>query len=67
MDLNLRFAIKSSKSDKYKHWFVDNKQTETSLKTRSEKSQLVSVKTRTVAFFKSPLAYLTRLINENEK
>ena len=65
-ELNLRFATKCLKSEKYKHWFQHVLPTNQVLKTRSVKpSGLLPVQARTQAFEKSPIAYLTRLINGN--
>ena len=62
--LSLRFAKKCLKSEKYKHWFQPVLHTNQVLKTRSVKpSGLIPVQARTQAFEKSPIAYLTRLIN----
>ena len=64
-DLNLKFAKKSLKSDKYQHWFVLNNPTIIKDKTRSKETYLLPVQARTGSFAKSPIAYLTRLLNEN--
>ena len=53
----LAFAKKSFKSDKFNHWFCDNESNGTNMK-------LSEVKTRTKRFKKSPLPYLTGLLNE---
>ena len=64
-DLNLTFAKKCLKNEKYQHWFRLNKPTDIKNKTRSEESKLMPVQTRTNAFKKSPIAYLTQLLNDN--
>ena len=65
--LNTRFAKQSVKSTKFKHWFCEKTESEQSSKTRYKDSNvLVPVQARTRGFEKSPLAYLTELIN-NEK
>ena len=63
-DINLKFAQKALKSEKYKTWFCKFNPTEQVSKTRSVNDNLyVPVEARTKAFDKSPLAYLTRLLN----
>ena len=63
-ELNLIFAKKCLKSDKHKHWFKLNKPSEQISKTRSiDDNVLVPVQARTKGFLKSPIAYLTNLIN----
>ena len=65
LELNLKFAKKCLKSEKYKHWFKPSVMSEQALKTRSVmKGKLLPVQARTKAFDKSPIAYLTNLINE---
>ena len=65
-DLNLKFAKKSLKSEKYQHWFCPNEPSDQLSKTRSvDKNILVPVEFRTKGFLKSPIAYLTNLINED--
>ena len=61
-DLCLTFAIKSKKNDKYSNWFCDNDDT---LNTRSAKPNLKPVQTRLRRFEKTPLPYLTKLLNDN--
>ena len=64
-ELNLSFAKKFLANEKYKNWFCLNKPTEQISKTRSiDTNVLVPVQARTKTFLKSPIAYLTRLINE---
>ena len=66
-ELNLKFAKKCLKSEKYKHWFKPSVMSEQALKTRSVmKGKLLPVQARTKAFDKSPIAYLTNLINEEK-
>ena len=66
-ELNLKFAKKCLKNDKYKNWFSDYDPTDQLLKTRSIKPDLLlePVKARTKEFKKSPISYLTNLINED--
>ena len=49
---------KSYKSEKFKKWFCDEE-------GLGPMNQLVDVKTRTGRFKKSPLPYLTELLNQN--
>ena len=64
-DLNLKFAKKSLKSEKFQHWFCKAKPSDQMSKTRSVNTNiLVPVEARTKSFAKSPLAYLTSLIND---
>ena len=66
-DLNLTFAKKCLNSDKYSHWFCEYDPSVQLNKTRSEMPDLLlePVRARTNNFKKSPIAYLTRLLNEN--
>ena len=67
-ELNLKFGKKCLKSDKYQHWFTENKPTQMLNKTRSEQSKLLPVQARTSTFQKkSPIAYLTSLLNDSKK
>ena len=65
-DLCTKFAKKSYKSDKYNTWFVP-RNNQTKVHTRSEKSIIMPVQTRTKRYEKSPLPYLTGLLNETRK
>ena len=68
MDLCIKFAKKSVKSDKYKHWFVKaDKPAVPAVKTRRERivTAFKQVKTRTDRFRDSPLPFLTMLLNKN--
>ena len=60
--LCLKFAIKASKHPKFKNWFC---KTDTLINTRSDKPPLKEVKTRTKRYKKSPLPYLTNLLNNH--
>jgi hypothetical protein len=55
--LCVSFAKKSFKSDKFNHWFCVDE-------SNGSNMQLSDVKTRTKRFRKSPLPYLTELLNE---
>ena len=63
-DINLKFAKKCLKSEKYKYWFCDYSVSDQASKTRSVKDDLLlrTVQARTKGF--TPIAYLTRLLNE---
>ena len=64
--INLNFAKKALKSDKFKHWFFEVNPSEQISKTRSVNTNLlVPVEARTKTFGKSPIAYLTGLINDD--
>ena len=64
-ELCLSFAIKALKSDKFSSWFSVN--TSKYEKTRSEKEVLNLVKTRTDKYQKSPVPYLTTMLNDHLK
>ena len=55
--LCLRFAKKAFKSDKFNHWFCDSESSGLDI-------QLDDVKTRTKRYRRSPLPYLTALLND---
>ena len=61
---DLKFGKKCLRNDKYKSWFVERNPDPCNIQTRSEKSKLLPVQTRTRRFTKSPLPYLTSLLNE---
>ena len=61
-DLCLNFAVKSLKHEKYSSWFCKN--STQSINTRSKKPTLKPVQARLGRFEKSPLSYLTGLLNE---
>ena len=63
--LCLSFAKKKLKSDKFASWFSFN--TNNYDKTRSEKDILTLVKTRTNKYKKSPVPYLTTILNDHLK
>ena len=63
-ELCSKFALKSYRSDKYQHWFSNNNN---NLPTRSVKTCVLPVSTRTRRFEKSPLPYLTTLLNDIQK
>ena len=62
--LCLKFARKAQKHPKFSKWFCSNNQA--GVDTRSDKKHLKPVQFRTCRFVKSPIAYLTRLLNENQ-
>ena len=65
-EMCLKFANKSLKSTKYQNWFFENKPNQQQAKTRSVKPDFVPVEARTKTFGKSPLAYLTNLLNKTK-
>ena len=64
-DMNLKFEEKSLKSEKYSNWFCKMTPTDQQSKTRSTVTELIPVRARTKTFAKSPIAYLTNLINDS--
>ena len=58
--LCLKFALKCEKHPKFKKWFVP---TEKLTRTRQNPSKYIEPFTRTRRFKKSPLPYLTNLLN----
>ena len=61
-NLCLNFAKKAFKSDKFNSWFCYN---DKEIQTRSIKMPLKKVKCRTKRYEKSPIPYLTKLLNEH--
>ena len=61
LELCKTFSNKCLKSEKYQKWFV--KRNDHLVKTRSKKTTLYPVTTRTARYEKSPLPYLTKLLN----
>ena len=59
--LCLNFAKKSAKHPKHKHWFVENNPPGPA--TRSEKTTYISPLCRLDRFRRSPIPYLTSLLN----
>ena len=66
-DLCSNFAKKCLKNEKYKSWFVPRNTDPATTQTRSEKTALMPVNTRTNRYNKSPLPYLTALLNDTVK
>lgn len=66
-DLLFNFAKKSYKSDKYQNWFVPRTNHPDNIQTRSDKSGLTPVATRTKRYQNSPLPSLTALLNDSMK
>jgi hypothetical protein len=66
-DICLTFAKKAVNSDKFKHWFSVEKETEPAIKTRNfkPKPKLKPVKCRTRKYRNSPLPYLTNILNQD--
>ena len=59
-----KFAKNCLKSQRYSTWFQSNQFTQPTHNTRSEKSQLKSVSTRTQRYKNSSIPYLTELLNK---
>ena len=62
--LCLKFALKAYRNPKFTSWFVLNKP---EVNTRSVKTHLKQINTRTQRFKKSPIPYLTNLLNGHLK
>ena len=60
VQLCLRFALKAEKHKKFKHWFKPNVKTTV---TRLKQTKYVPVISKHARFEKSPLSYLTNLLN----
>ena len=61
------FAKKCLGSDKYQNWFVPKTNDPDNVQTRSDKTGLVTVNTRTKRYRKSPIPYLTEQLNASKK
>ena len=62
--LSIKFADKAFKSEKFKSWFVEDSNDNN---TRRKALKVKNVQTRTKRFRKSPLPYLTSLLNHDSK
>ena len=60
--LALKFAIKAEKHNKFKAWF---KPTTKSVNTRAKRFKYCDVKANHSRFVKSPLSFLTRILNKH--
>ena len=60
--LCLRFGKKAEKHEKHKQWFKFNDQT---VNTRQQKMKYCDVKARLSRFKKSPISFLTNMLNEH--
>ena len=58
--LSLKFALKAEKNPKFNKWF---KPSQISYNTRFEHSKYLNVRANHTRFVKSPLSFLTRLLN----
>ena len=63
-ELCSKFAKKCFKNERYENWFVPRTTDPGTIQTRSDKSALMPVNTRTKRYSKSPLPYLTALLND---
>ena len=61
-----KFAKNCLKSQRYSTWFQSNQFTQPTHNTRSKKSQLKSVSTRTQRYKNSSIPYLTELLNKRK-
>ena len=62
LELLKTFSKNCFKSEKYNTWFV--KRNDQAINTRSKKNTLKQVTTRTTRYEKSPLPYMTALLNK---
>ena len=60
--LCLKFGKKCEKSDKFRKWFKFNTQT---VNTRQEKTKYVKVRARLSRLEKSPISFLTNMLNHH--
>ena len=60
--LCFKYALKAYKNTKFSSWFTEN---ETDVNTRIEKLPLKTIRFRTRRYQKSPLPYLTNLLNSH--
>ena len=58
--LSLKFALKTEKHEKFKSWFNPIFK---NVETRSSNKKYYDVKANTTRFQKSPLSFLTRILN----
>ena len=65
----LKFAIQAQKSERFSRWFADSNEQKPNFNTRhfgaKMKHTFKPVKTRTRRYLRSPLPYLTNLLNEH--
>ena len=62
--LCLKFAIKAVNDHKHKNWFVPNSK---AVSTRQHHEKYLPVFSQHKRFWKSPISYLTRLLNSDYK
>ena len=69
INICLKFAIQAQKSERFNRWFTYNNQARPGVDRRQTRAKLVNtfkpVKTRTRRYMRSPLPYLTNLLNEH--
>ena len=65
LKMTKKFANRSAKHPKFSQWFQPVP--EDMVSTRSKKNTFVQIPTRTDRYYKSPIPYLTRLLNEDSK
>ena len=59
----LKFAQKSLKHPKHKHWFTVN---QNNVNTRSQKNYFVEVKSNRQQLQNTPIAHMTKLLNRHQ-
>ena len=68
-DLCLAFAKKALKSDKFSRWFSYNEESDPMVNTRYAENKTVTklkpVTTRTRRYLRSPIPYLTNILNQD--
>ena len=62
--LCLKFAKKAVKHKKHTNWFIPN---EITVETRQKHERFLPVYCKHKRFWKSPISYLTRLLNSDSK
>ena len=62
--LSLKFALKAEKHSKFNNWFKPH---QSKIKTRQKQDKYCHVLARTMRLMKSPISYLTTLLNNHKK
>ena len=69
INICLKFAIQAQKSDRFSRWFAHNEEPKPTINTRYVENKIKHtfkpVKTRTRRYLRSPIPYLTNLLNEH--
>ena len=62
----LKFALQAQKSERFSKWFAFNNHARPGMKTRTKLTHTFKpVNTRTRRYLRSPIPYLTNLLNEH--